>query len=368
MRSLANLRESVSRHLGDWLECSTTTNLTGTDTFVVSTELASYGDNFFADNFYLLITSGSNNVGTKRVVKKFIQAESKLELYGSNLSAESVAVTFELHRYDPDEIATYINKARLEVYPVLNIPVVVPNHHFEVWSQTAYPDHWRVSGVTALKETTTNHNGVASAKVTRAGTDGYLYTSTFLGTPVLPLDVYDALFALEGQKVKFARWVQATTALQARLCIYCGSSELTKYSPYHSGDGSWEYLEVEMDIPWNPSRIEFRCEVITTNGAVYFDGAGSAELGFIPNAGYLSSVSVDSDEMELNTEQALGLEYLAAALLLEGNVMPIGSESVGRTAGESDRLKRQAREILGAHRTKPPVFKMNYGWQKDFPT
>lgn len=362
--SLEDLREGISRLLGDWLEATTTTNITGTDKYIISTELDPYiEDDYFDSNWWVLITSG-NNDEVKRVVKGFSAEDDRIEVYGANLAAETVAVTFELHRFDPDGLEEMVNRARLEAYSLLNVPRLAPNDHFEDWSQTTYPDHWRVSGVTAVKEEVAAniHNGATSAKVTRAGVDGYLYISTDLGTTVLPIDIYNALFALRGQKVTFAKWVKATTALQARLVIYCGSATRTRYSKFHSGDGSWEYLEVEIDIPWDASVIEFRCEVITTNGDVYFDGAGSADEAPIDLAGYLSSVSADTDEMELNSEQALGLEYWAAGLLLQGQTLPVSSEVAVRYAAQADKFLAVARQMAKAHRTPQPEQRMKYGW------
>jgi len=363
---LSDLRKGVCRLLGDWLQAATTTNITGTDKYIISTELDPYTeDDYFNSNWWVLLTSG-NNAGVCRVIKGFSAANDRIEVYGANLAAETGAVTFELHRFDPAEIARVLNYAILETYPLLGVPVLAPNDHFEDWSQTTYPDYWRVNNVTAVKETgaANIHNGAASAKVTRAGADGYLYISTEIGTGAgkLPLDVYNALLALREQKVVFAKWVKATTALQARLAIYCGSDARTRYSKFHSGGGSFEYLDVEFNIPWDASEVSLRCEVITSDGAVYFDGAGQADKTLVGLIGYLSTVSAETDAMEINYEQSLGLQYWVAATLLQNRIMPISSESVSRYAGDSDRLMSKARQLLRAHRTPIPMYRMAHGW------
>jgi len=365
--TLTTLREGVSRLLGDWLQATTTTNITGSDKYIISTELDRFPqDDYFDSNWWVLITSG-NNINVRRGVKGFSATNDRIEVYGANLAAETGAVTFELHRFDPDEIKAMLNRTRIEVFSVLNVPILVPNDHYEVWSQAAYPDYWRVSGVTAAKETgaANIHNGAASAKVTRADVDGYLYISTSLGTTVLPLDVYNALWALRGQKVIFSRWVKTSIASQARLMIYCGSTSRTRYSKYHSGGGAFEYLEVEFDIPWDASEIGFRCLVETSDGAVYFDGPGSGEESGTPGVGYLSTLNLDADAMELNTEQALGLEYQAAALVLQNQINPVGSTGVGKYAANSDWLMKQAKRILAAHRSPLPVPRIDYSWLGD---
>lgn len=144
----------------------------------------------------------------------------------------------------------------------------LPNAHSDDWSQTTYPDHWNVSEVTAVEETTIIRGGAKSAKVTRADTDGYLYCSDA---------EWQGLLDLMGAQVSFKCWAQASTASQAYIEIYtkqADGTEQTETSDAHSGGGEWELLEIE-DFTLNDdiTDIQFRCKVITTNGDVYFDNA-----------------------------------------------------------------------------------------------
>lgn len=363
--TLATLRQTLSRYLGDWLTVSTTTNIT-TNTSIISTSLNMFRNDYFNDNWFVLITSG-NNAGTKRLISDFVQTTGTITIYGANLLAEAGAVTLELHRFDTDEIKAAINEASAspEVYPLLAVHSFIPNDHFDFWSQTTYPNYWRVSVVTAVKESSTVHNGVAAAKVTRAGTDGYLYTSTELTSSVLGNDIYNALMSLIGQKVKFSRWVKTSTVLQARLCIYCGSDTgYSKYSNYHTGGGSWELLEVEFDIPLGAGQVGFRCEVNTANGDVYFDGPGRADIAPIPGFSYLSSLSADTDAIELDTGQAEALACMAASIFLRRFARPGSKEDQDRYKQNAAELYTEAKGLITRAGIEPPSRKVKFGWQE----
>ena len=171
-----------------------------------------------------------------------------------------------------DKYLDAINNAAREIYPVLfkrllNETLItgnaLPNSHFEDWSQTTYPDHWAVSSVTALEETTIIRGGAKSAKVTRAGTDGYLYCYD---------TSWQRLLDLMDITVSFKCWVLASTADQAYIEIYDGTD--TETSTAHTGGGEWELLEIEdYDLPDDLTDIQFRLKVITSDGDAYFDNA-----------------------------------------------------------------------------------------------
>jgi len=169
-----------------------------------------------------------------------------------------------------------INDTAREIYPVLHKPLkdhtlisgsALPNGHFDDWSQTTYPDLYRVSNVTAVEETTHIRGGTKSAKVTRADTDGHMYISE--GQWVRLLDLMNTT-------VKFKCWVKATTVNQAYLEIYtkqADGTEQTEASSAHSGNGEFELLEKELALNDDLTDIQFRFKVITSNGDVYFDKA-----------------------------------------------------------------------------------------------
>lgn len=199
---------------------------------------------------------------------KFSALESRLEI----AMGDETGDVYSSYREDA------INNAGRELYPILYRKLLdetlitgnaLPNGHFEDWSETTNADHWEVSGVTALEETTIIRGGVKSAKVTRAGdVDGYHYCSN---------TEWGDLLDLQDKTVSFKCWVLASSASQAYLEIYtkqADGTEQTETSSAHSGGGEYELLEIE-DFSLNDdlTDIAFRCKVITTNGSAYFDNA-----------------------------------------------------------------------------------------------
>ena len=288
----ATLRQGVTRNLGTWLQFSTTTLITGLDAYIISTSLAQFGDDYFNNKWWVLITSG-NNIGVKRLVKDYTAGSYRLEVYGANLLAETVQVTCELHKYDPDDIKAAINKARL--YPGLHVPLVdetllgnnaLPNAHFEDWAVATYPDYWRMSVVTGAKETTIIRGGKASFKITRAGVDGYGYISQA---------EWPRLLDLQGETVTFSTWLLASLANQAYIEIYTKKADgttQTKTSAAHTGGGESELIEIE-DFTLNDdlTDIQFRVVIKNSDGSVYFD---NCRVNGIPVYDYLLPSTVKS--------------------------------------------------------------------------
>jgi len=171
-----------------------------------------------------------------------------------------------------------INEAIREIYPSLFRHLddrtlitnnILPNAHFEDWSQTTYPDHYRVSVVTAVEDTTYIRGGKKSAKVTRAGTDGYMYISQV---------EYPRLLDLMDRTIDFKCWVWASTASQAYIEIYTkqadGTEQTTLISSAHSGGSEFELLELEdQTLNDDLTDIQLRFHVKTSDGSVYFDNA-----------------------------------------------------------------------------------------------
>lgn len=371
--TLATIRPMVQRLVGDWIpeNTITTTTAIAASNLVISTSLAHYHNDNFNDTHYVHILTGANAAAIRKI-SDFATTTGQITVYGAALSTDGATqATFNVVKFHPNDVLQAINDATYEVYPALSVPQFLPNDHFEDWSQTTYPNYWNISGtgLTAAVETgaTKIHNGAASAKVIRVGTDGYLYISTTQGTDELPVSVYNGLWNLRGQKCKFAKWVWASSALQARLSIYCGSTpDLAWYSPYHTGGSTFEYLETpEITIPWGVGEVGFRCEVNTTNGTVYFDGPGRSPLGSIPNLGVLSSLSADTDAIELTQEQAVGLAHYAGYIFLSRYAADQDANTVSRYQAKALELKATGQQLLGIHQTSKMFPKINYGWLED---
>ena len=136
--TLQNLRRELAAYLGygdivgkDGSAWTTTTNI-GSSTAVASTELRDYvfddlvgsesGDDLFA-NWWIII-HGTNNAQTVRRIKNYDASAGQLTVAGTNLTAESGSVDFEIHRYSPSLLLDLMNTARLQAFPVLHKPVM----------------------------------------------------------------------------------------------------------------------------------------------------------------------------------------------------------------------------------------------------
>ncbi len=140
---------------------------------------------------------------------------------------------------------------------------------FEDWvdGASAAPTGFILTGDGSVaQESTIIKEGTYSVKLT-FGTTGDTYIYRDINTEfdrMLPPQMW------KGRKFKLGAWVYATTANQARLQINDGVG--TSSSPYHSGGGSWEWLEIERDCDESATKIQARC-VVAVAGAAYFDGA-----------------------------------------------------------------------------------------------
>ncbi|MFH1563813.1 MAG: carbohydrate binding domain-containing protein, partial [Nitrospirota bacterium] len=146
---------------------------------------------------------------------------------------------------------------------------LLQNGNFENWTAgtSSAPDGWTLSGAGAsvAREASTIKLGTYSAKLTRAGTD------TLLGQQI---DLDKGIAYWKGRTVTFGCWVYATVADRARLQI---NDDITTYSSYHTGDGTWQWLTVTKTIGVGATSIYVFGRVWTGNTSAYFDGAMCVE-------------------------------------------------------------------------------------------
>jgi hypothetical protein len=146
-------QEFLSRYgLGvpEAVEWNTTTNI-ATTTSVISTELvaAGYGsDNYFggggigSSEWYAYLT-GTNNSQVSRRVKDYTGTSGSVLVAGSNLVAESGAVTFELMKVHPTRVLNLLNESRLDAFPALHITKIDET----VWTTSSRVTYEQPSGI-----------------------------------------------------------------------------------------------------------------------------------------------------------------------------------------------------------------------------
>ena len=115
---------AFGRTIGAFIGSFTTTTAiggTGSLTVVISTELKDSGftnDDALNDTF-IKITS-ANNDDTVRRVTDYTASSGTLTISGTDLTSDSsTQATFELYRYDPDQLRDSLNDARLDAFPRL---------------------------------------------------------------------------------------------------------------------------------------------------------------------------------------------------------------------------------------------------------
>lgn len=118
--SWATMRDEITQPFFA-LPFATTTDITGSDTSVVSTELA----NRFTNDDMLIgkwcIIEGGNNADVIRQITDYANSTGTLTLAGANLTAESGAVNCAVHEFHPDDVRRHFNRARVFVYPSAGI-------------------------------------------------------------------------------------------------------------------------------------------------------------------------------------------------------------------------------------------------------
>ncbi len=280
MKTLAQLRDSLSQNIGDYLHSTVSTALAAS-TSIVDTSLIQYTtrDDYFKSR-WALITSLAN-AGVSRRILDYSTGANQLTLLGPNLASDGAGLaTYEIHTINPTNKMRAINLAAKFSYPdlfkaiewddTLVIGNWLPNAHFEGWTASTYPDYYRVTSATAAKTTTAGlfRGGLASAKVTATAGNGYMSISS---------DQYPMLLDLAGETVNFSCWAYPEAANDATIEIYtlrADGTAQTLTSTTTCPATKWSKLELDSQtINEDIQYIQFRFKVTTNAKYVYFDNA-----------------------------------------------------------------------------------------------
>ena len=287
--TLNTMLPEFARHIGAWVgSYTTTTNVAGSSDDIISTALRRRfpDDDDLNDAFIRIL--GSNNDDLRGRIEDYVGSTGTISVQGENLAAESGSVTFEIYRYDPDQLVNALNDARQHAFPALHRRIfdrtltgVLDQHRFtrptsiqagsvrqiaseprlpaKTWgnniigtlncdfeSSTISTD-WTASSLTlaAEAETTSPDNfavfaGQQSGKCTVAtGAAGTLLATVPTGTDY------------EGEEINHSQWVYWTgtpsttnsAEAQIKAAIQFDSGTVATGSVAHSGNG-WERLEV----------------------------------------------------------------------------------------------------------------------------
>ena len=119
--TLSAMLPKFGRRVGAYIGSFSTTTAITTNTSIIATGLRDLGftDDDVLNDSFLKITSG-NNLNEVRLVSDYTGSSGTITVAGTNLTADgSTGTTFEIYRYDPDQLRDAINDAANQAYPAL---------------------------------------------------------------------------------------------------------------------------------------------------------------------------------------------------------------------------------------------------------
>tara|TARA_A100001515_G_scaffold144524_1_gene148842 strand:+ start:17001 stop:18344 length:1344 start_codon:yes stop_codon:yes gene_type:complete len=119
--TLSAILPKLGRRVGAYIGSFTTTTAIAANTSVVSTELTDLGftDDDVLNDSFIKITSG-NNLNEVRLISDYVASSGTITVTGTALTSDSsTQATFEIYRYDPDQLRDSINDAANQAFPAL---------------------------------------------------------------------------------------------------------------------------------------------------------------------------------------------------------------------------------------------------------
>ena len=270
-RTRKQLRQALGYLLGDyWVG---TLTAAGSTTVAKSDALKNKFVEWISENAYFLGTSGTN-LNAERRITDFIPEEGQIELAYALAAATALDDTYEIHRmFTPSEKHEALNRARLKCFPLLRQDIeddrltvgdISSNGDFSKWTATTEPDDWTRTNCNALKETTIVWKSGASCKLTASAALATLKQNLITTTPYPYLK-------LDTKSLTFYAWVYCDIANEARIGIEHPSGTIS-YSDYHTGSKQWEKLYVTVTIS-DPEIINLVLAIASDTVVAYFDHA-----------------------------------------------------------------------------------------------
>lgn len=303
----ANILLGFSEFINDYDSGTTTSAGNSGGTTVVSTTLSLYGDGRLA-GWYVRLTSGTSTLQTRRITDN-TQSSGTLTVAPAFSAQVASAVTYQLHRYDPNKKFLAIDKARLDVMDnvyrliyddtttsdgrsaVYDIPSTIevgpilaisetPMEAEATWNFLTTPKGNATTGWTASSTT--------AATYARSETDllipKYNETCTSLTTAASTAATYSQVVGdmtnsitaakAADRKMTFAAWVYCTEASKVSLRLVDDSGTLADGTAH--GGGGWQLIFVEGTPAGNNSTtLTVRFVIASTANAstIYWNNA-----------------------------------------------------------------------------------------------
>lgn len=159
---------------------------------------------------------------------------------------------------DTIAIGTSLSSGNIEVknitlYEVTPGCIAASTHAMDEWQKSVTIDIWRQPNDNG---TLTKDGSFYSLKMTPVAQDDYIVW------PGGEAGYTEHCQKFAGRTVTFGAWIKTSTASDARVEVYDGTT--ITGSSYHTGGGSWEWLEVTATFQANPTYAQF---IIRTKNA-----------------------------------------------------------------------------------------------------
>ncbi len=261
------LRTNLSKSIGDYESLTTTSG--GSATTLIDTGLANLEngtDDDFCKGWYALITSGDAN-GERKRIQSYVDSTNTVTFESAFSATIATAVTYELHRYDPDDKHAAIDEATELLFPILYkhirdetvvVDDLLSNSDFETFSG-GFTGWTEVGSPTVTAETTRVLHGTNAAKVVAGGSTGQLTQTPSVNQPTM-----------EGKTVTSKFWVWTTDVTSARIRIDWDGGTTFTNGDYHTGADQWELLTASGVVPEGATQVKIILEA-AANKTVYWD-------------------------------------------------------------------------------------------------
>lgn len=281
--ALSVMRQAVGKKMGEVITGACDAGATTTS--IPDADLAIYEDDEL-NNRWLLMTSGSQ-AGEQTKISDFAQTNGVITLKTALTGAPAAGDTFEIHKYNPDDIEDALNEAITKAYPEFcqlltnedltskayqhdyAVPSTlegrphqiwierglgwdfednkIKNGGFEDWTGSS-PDDWDTpTGITLSAAKEENEEpvkyGEYSAKCVVAANTAASHYQT-LDNPAY----------FDSQKCTYSEWVYCRTATRVKVAIVDNVGS-TPSTVYHQGKG-WELLKVVHTVTTSPTSVK----------------------------------------------------------------------------------------------------------------
>ena len=231
----------------------------------------------FCVPFYVVITelvSGGPAIGESGKVSSYVVATSTITLEAALTAQIKTGTSYELHRYDPTDLNTALDRSVELLYPnlydakrdetlIVDNLVLNPSFETNTTGPVAFTNWTNIGTPTLTAETSRKVHGTQSAGIAATGaTEGLeqnLFTTVNFKRVV-------------GKTLHVRAWGFATVASAARIRVTFDGTTYTN-GAWQGGDAEWENDElqyIDVAIPADATEMTVSSEVTDGNTA-YFD-------------------------------------------------------------------------------------------------